>query len=259
MNDNFNYYSTYYDLLYADKDYDAEVSYIRTLINEYTVQPTQSLLELGCGTGIHACALAKQGINVLAIDISANMLIKARLRKAELSADHLVLDFDQGDVKNFRAIRKFDVVTSLFHVLSYQTSDSDIRAMMVTASTHLDSGGLFIFDFWYGPAVLWQQPSVRIKRFANADLNVTRIAEPTIHDHLNVVNVKYSIHVKELSTLQKHDMEEIHKMRYFFLPEINRLLSDNGFDQLLAEEWLTRKSPSVDTWGVCVVARKRKL
>ena len=45
-------------------------------------------------------------------------------------------------------------------------------------------------------------------------------------------------------------------MRYLFLPEIDRLLDANGFERVGTEEWLTRKAPSLDSFGVCVVSRK---
>ena len=70
MKTNFNHYSFYYDLLYADKDYPSEVQYIRGLMDKFAIQPIRSLLEIGCGTGIHASALATQGLNVLGIDRS---------------------------------------------------------------------------------------------------------------------------------------------------------------------------------------------
>ena len=45
MSANFDHYSRYYDLLYADKDYASEVRYVRTLIDEFAKRPASSLLE----------------------------------------------------------------------------------------------------------------------------------------------------------------------------------------------------------------------
>jgi SAM-dependent methyltransferase len=258
MNTNFDLYSQYYDLLYADKDYVSEVTYICNLITQFSAQPVRSLLELGCGTGIHACMLAsQQDLNILGVDLSAEMLISARIRAAAQGLGTAHVAFDLGDARNFRSTRKFDVVASLFHVMSYQTTEADLQAVMQTAQCHLDKDGLFIFDFWYGPSVLSQQPSVRVKRLANPTLEVTRIAEPTVHDQVSVVDVNYTIFVKDLSSNQIEEIKETHSMRYLFLPEIDRLLTMHGFELILAEEWLTKKIPTTDTWGVCVVAKKK--
>ncbi len=257
MSNRFGHYSQYYDLLYADKDYAGEVSYIRALIDEHGAQSHGCLLELGCGTGIHANLLAAQGLDVLGVDMSLDMLVSARERAK--AAGHAVarLAFEPGDARSFRTPRRFDVVASLFHVLSYQTTESDLQAMMQTAAVHLDAGGLFVFDFWYGPAVLWQRPAVRAKRLSNDRIVVTRLAEPVVHDDINVVDVNYSVFVQDRASGQTQEIKETHRMRYLFLPEIDRLLGDNGFERVGTEEWMTRKAPSIDSWGVCVVARKK--
>jgi SAM-dependent methyltransferase len=257
MSANFSHYSPYYDLLYSDKDYHAEVDYLRTLIDEHARRPVHSLLELGCGTGIHAGLMASQGLNVLGVDLSAEMLESARVRAItqDLGADHL--SFEQGDARSFRTPRSFDVVASLFHVLSYQTTEADLQAMMKTAAVHLEADGLFVFDFWYGPAVLWQRPSIRAKRLVNDQIEITRLAEPVIHDEVNTVDVNYTVLIKDIETGKIDEIKETHSMRFLFQPEIDRLLDENGFERIGTEEWLSRKRPSLDTWGVCVIARKR--
>ena len=257
MSTNFSDYSAYYDLLYSDKDYQSEVRYIRTLIDESSKRPVQSLLELGCGTGIHASLMAEQELSVVGVDLSAEMLEGARARAAIQGFDAGRLSFAQGDARSFRASRCFDAVASLFHVLSYQTSEADLQAMMQTAAVHLNARGLFVFDFWYGPAVLWQRPSVRAKRLVNERIEIMRLAEPVIHDQINVVDVNYTVFVKNRESGKTQEIKETHRMRYLFLPEIDRLLDANGFERVVTEEWLTRKVPSLDSWGVCMVARKR--
>ncbi len=257
MSDSFKHYSAYYDLLYVDKDYAGEVHYLRSLIDEHTETPPTLLLELGCGTGIHAGLLAQQGFDVLAVDLSEEMLASARERVAQNSLVSLNLSFEQGDARSFRTDRSFDIVASLFHVVSYQTTQADLNAMMHTAASHLNAGGLFIFDFWYGPSVLWQRPAVRAKHLANDRLQVTRLAEPVVRDEFNLVDVNYSVFVRESDGDVLHEIKETHCMRYLFLPEVDSLLNAHGLDRIRTEEWMTGKKPSVDTWGVCVVARKR--
>src|SRR5450432_1981030 len=73
----FGAYSRYYDLLYRDKDYAAEASYVRSLIGQHCPAAT-SILDLGCGTGRHALLLAEHGYRVTGVDGSPDMLIAAR-------------------------------------------------------------------------------------------------------------------------------------------------------------------------------------
>lgn len=258
MSDNFGHYSRYYDLLYADKDYAGETAYLRSLIVAHARKPAVSLLELGCGTGIHALMLnAEAGLGVCGVDLSETMLEGARTRAAAQGVGSDRVSFHQGNACSFRIDRKFDVVASLFHVVSYQTTEERLNAQFETAATHLDTDGLFIFDFWYGPAVLWQRPAVRTKRLSDEHIVVTRLAEPVIRDAENVVDVNYNLFVLDRATGVTTELREKHEMRYLFLPEIDHLLAVHGFVRERAEEWMTGKCPSLESWGVCVVARKQ--
>lgn len=258
MIENFGIYSRYYDLLYVDKDYASESAYILSRISAHSRVPATSLLDLGCGTGIHALMLnAEAGLNVCGIDLSENMLERARAHAASRAVTEDRVAFHKGNACNFRIDRKFDVVSSLFHVVSYQTTEQRLNALFETASTHLQEDGLFIFDFWYGPAVLSQGPTVRTKRLSDEYFAVTRLAEPVIRNEENVVDVNYALFVLDRATGLTTEFRETHEMRYLFLPEVDLLLGAHGFVRERAEEWMTGKRPSLDSWGVCVVARKQ--
>lgn len=250
---NFGLYSQYYDLLYQDKDYTAEVSYICGLLQKYSATFPHNILELGSGTGIHAEFFAHRGLSVHGVEISESMLRSARQREASGSG---AIHFSHGDARNYRAGRHFDAVISLFHVLSYQVTGEDLEGVLTTAAAHLDAGGLFVFDFWFGPAVLWQRPTLRVKRLENESVSIVRIAEPELHDTDNVVDVNYTIFAQDLRNGCIEKLQETHRMRYFFLPELDCFLEKAGFARLVAEEWLTGALPSKNTWGVTIVSRK---
>jgi len=251
----FGAYARYYDLLYAGKDYGAEAAYVDKLIREAR-RSTVTLLELGCGTALHASMLAAKGYEIAGVDRSDFMLSAAQKRLQSMDAELARrIQLLEGDIRSFRANRTFDAVVSLFHVISYQTSNRDLAAAMETARAHLDTGGLFVFDCWYGPAVLTRKPERRVLHLENDELDVTRLAEPVMHPNENVVDVNYQIDVREKGTGREERLEETHRMRYLFMPEIEDLLARHAFELLRSEEWLTGKTPGLDTWGVCIVAR----
>lgn len=253
----FGNYSLYYDLLYQDKNYSDESDFIHKLISDNSCD-TKTILELGCGTANHAVLLAEKGYQVYGIDLSKDMLQLANNRVANLPSEVTSrLRFSQGDVRNIRVNERFDAVTSLFHVVSYQTTNSDLLNTFITVREHLKPAGIFVFDVWYGPAVLSDRPAVRIKRLQNEKIEVTRIAEPVLYPNQNWVDVNYQIMVKNLATGEVESICESHRMRYLFQTEIEILLHQSQMELIDCGEWMTRKELGFDTWTAYFVARAK--
>lgn len=243
----FDAYSRYYDLLYRDKDYAAEVDYIDRLLSRYNITG-RNLMEFGSGTGKHARLLVDRGYYVTGIERSAEMVAQATMTEG--------FSCQQGDICTVRLARTFDAVLSLFHVVSYQVSNAALRAVFARAAEHLNPGGLFVFDVWYSPAVYAQKPEVRVKRIIDNKVEIIRIAEPAIFHNENRVDVKYTIFAHDLSTGAYQTLTETHSMRHFSLPELDLLAGMSGFERLSAEAFLTGEKPDESTWGVCLVLRR---
>ena len=243
----FNIYSRYYDLVYKDKDYPSEVEYIQSLLTRFG-KSKGNLLEFGSGTGKHARFLAEKGHMVHGIELSADMVAKSETAPG--------FTCQQGDITSINLGCHYDAVLSLFHVLSYLTRNDQLQAVFSNAAVHLNTGGLFIFDFWYSPAVYAKKPSIRVKRMSNEQVEITRIAEPVIYLNENRVDVNYTIFERNKTSGHFQTMHEQHPMRHLSLPEIDLFSATAGFKRLVAEEFLTGHSPSEETWGVCVVLQK---
>lgn len=243
----FNIYSHYYDVLYQDKDYVGEVEYIVGLLTDRGIC-SGNLLEFGSGTGKHGRLLAEKGYTILGIEQSTEMVGRAKFQEG--------FACQVGDIRYLELGLRFDAVLSFFHVLSYQTNNEDISSVFISAYKHLNKGGLFIFDFWYSPAVYAQKPAVRVKRVRNAEVEITRLAEPIKHPNDNRVDVNYTIFARDIANEDIKISTERHPMRHFSLPEIDLLAAIQGFRRIGAEEFLTGKSPGEDTWGICVILEK---
>jgi SAM-dependent methyltransferase len=253
----FDLYAAYYDLLYQDKNYSHEVNYINSLIAAHGGKSNGSILELGSGTGGHAIHFAQSNCIVHGIDISAEMIQRANKAKKSLSIETAQrLTFDLGDVRTFRANKQFDTVISLFHVMSYQTSNSDLLAAFKTARAHLNLSGLFIFDFWYGPSVLSDRPGTVDKVVENEQLKVFRHTTSNMLINRNCVDVCFDIkiQIKQSKDHSQH-ITEHHMMRYLFLPEIEHYLSLNNLKIVISQAWLEDDSLSDANWYGCVVAK----
>jgi SAM-dependent methyltransferase len=245
--DVFDAYGRYYDLLYRDKDYAAETDYIVRLLQAHL--DGRDLLEFGSGTGRHGRLLAERGYRVMGVERSAEMIARAE-RTPGFSCI-------QGDICEVQLDRKFDAVLSLFHVVSYQTSNASVCAVFDRAAVHLAPGGVFIFDVWYTPAVHTQLPATRVRRLSDERVDIVRIAEPHVYPNENRVDVHYTIIAKDRASGLAQEVREIHPMRHFSLPELDLLAEQSGFERVAVEGFLSGGPPSEDSWGVCVVMRKK--
>jgi SAM-dependent methyltransferase len=250
----FDHYAAYYDLLYRDKDYAAEAAYIESLLGS-RASGGKRLLELGCGTGGHAVELARRGFSVHGIDLSMQMVERAVRRLEECPSLAQYLHFEQGDIRSARCALRFDAVISLFHVMSYQTSNQDLRAAIATARAHLDPGGVFLFDFWYGPAVLSDRPKALSKQVSDEVIEVTRRTTPTMLVNENCVDVHFDVDITARAGGERRQLAEDHRMRYLFLPEIEGLLGLGGFRLCNAYAWRSVLPPADSSWYVCAVAQ----
>ena len=246
-------YSQYYDLLYSDKNYEQEAEYIYTLIQKYAPH-TKTILDMGCGTGKHAEILANNEVIVHGIDLSDAMLEIAKKRTVGKKNK---LSFSQSNIQELELNRTFDTVISLFHVMSYQNSNNELIKAFEVAKEHLNEEGVFIFDFWYGPAVLTDLPSTRVKRLEDKNIKVTRVAEPVLHAQKNIVDVNYDVFIEDKKSSQTIEKKELHKMRYFFDTELELICQQVGFRILKKLTWMTSNTtPNFNSWNVIWIVKK---
>lgn len=244
----FEKYSDYYELLYKDKDYYQEAQYVNNLICCYG-KNYKDILEFGSGTGKHGRILAKMGYTVHGIELSSNMVSKSKIISG--------FTCQQGDITSTKIGRTYDVIISLFHVMSYLTKNEQLKSVFENARVHLNKGGLFIFDFWHTPAVHFEKPSIKVKRVANQQVEITRISEPVNIPNQNRVDVNYNIYVRNLINKKIDFFKETHSVRHFNLLEIDNMSKNFGFERLLVEEFKTGNKISEATWGPCVVLKKK--
>jgi SAM-dependent methyltransferase len=248
-------YASAYDALYKDKDYPAEAAFALRKLAPLGAPERLHLLDLGCGTGLHALEFAKRGAHVFGVDLSADMLVRARGHAVAAGNLERRIQFDTGDIRSMRVGKTFDAVVSLFHVLCYMTTDADLDAALATARAHVRPGGLFLFDFWYGAAVLAKPPEPRERIFDCDGRHIHRTTTPEWDKERHVVSINYTLRQTELATGAVSEAKERHVIRYYFDDELAAALKKAGFADVVVGEWLSDGRPSAETFGVYALAQ----
>jgi SAM-dependent methyltransferase len=249
----FGNYSQYYDLLYKNKDYKAEADYVVSLLRQYSPIPVKSILDIGCGTGAHDVFLNKAGLEITGLDLSENMISIAKANYGNIKN----LSFVAGDSKSFNLSSKFDAVISLFHVVSYNTKNEELLSTFKNVHAHLKEQGIFVFDFWYGPGVLQDLPSDREKVMEDDKIHILRKTRSVTHFHENVVDVNFNVVVNSKEGHPSYILNELHKVRYFFYPELQHFLKEAGFRETRILKWMSKEEqPGNQDWYALVIAQK---
>lgn len=248
-------YASVYDALYRDKDYAGECDLLTRLFAQYGDGPVGSILDLGCGTGGHAITLAGRGLTVTGVDAAPAMLDIARGKVAALAGSGAPIDFVAGDIRMLRLNRLFDAAIMMFAVLGYQRTDGDVLSTLASVRRHLVPGGLFLFDFWYGPAVMNLRPEDRVRSIQQADGYIRRTTRTDIDTDARVCRVHFTV-ARTIGEQRLEDVQETHGMRFFFSDELQTFLTASGFrlETLRAFPDVTRP-PDETTWNVIAIAR----
>jgi SAM-dependent methyltransferase len=108
------------------------------------------VLDLGCGTGMLACAIASKGLSVTAVDAAEAMLRFARSRAGGANVNWIA-----SEGQNLRLARRFSLIYMTGHAFQQLLTDADALALLRAAAAHLDPDGRFIFETRNPAARAW--------------------------------------------------------------------------------------------------------
>lgn len=153
--DAYTSFAQVYDLFMDNVPYDKWCSWICDYLRKEKVEDGL-ILDLGCGTGKLTRLMAKEGYDMIGIDMSYDMLDIAR--EQEMFAQMEVMDqmeaMDQGreilylqqDMREFELYGTVRAIYSSCDCINYLMEEEDVEAVFRLANNYLDPEGLFIFD-----------------------------------------------------------------------------------------------------------------
>ncbi len=163
VNDLFAAIAPRYDLINDLQSFGLHRWWKRRLIQFAAVQPGESALDLCCGTGDVAFALAEAGARVTGMDFSAPMLAVAEARKVKVGEAAGPV-FLQGDaLRTPFPDAHFDVVTISYGLRNLASVDEGLREMWRVLKP---GGRLLVLDFGKPDNAVWRGAYFAYLRFA---------------------------------------------------------------------------------------------
>lgn len=119
------------------------------------LQKGATILDVGCGLGLHAIELTRRGYFVVGLDLSLPMLSRAA---DEARDQELKINFVQGDMREMSFDGAFDAVLSWGTSFGYFDDDGN-RAVIERFHRALKPGGLLLLDVVNRDHMLRTQPN----------------------------------------------------------------------------------------------------
>jgi SAM-dependent methyltransferase len=186
-----------------------------------------NVLDIACGEGSFAVAMAKRGYQVTGIDQSYEMISLAEERAQQ---ENLSVQFLVEDMRSMPFEDKYDLVTCFFDSLNYLLTIKDLHQTFQCVYQALQAGGYFIFDMntIYGLAVDWMRQESYIQNEADDFIEFHRHT----YDYENqVATVEITVFMQQNGGLWQR-FDEIHRERGYPVADLQFLLQETGFDLL---------------------------
>jgi SAM-dependent methyltransferase len=143
INNNFfdGYYKNIWRSIIPEALTRAEVDF---LVEEARLQTGSKVLDLMCGYGRHALALARKGIGLTAVDNLGDYIDEI---KEIAENENLPIKVLREDVMEFHPVEEYDLIICMGNSICF-FNENDSLALLSKISSHLKRGGKFIFNTW---------------------------------------------------------------------------------------------------------------
>jgi len=165
------FHSPFYELLYYKRDRSEAKEFIEALLNHLRPESHARFLDLACGSGRHSVYLASKGYEVTGIDLSDELIEKARRDERDN------LSFYVHDMRNSFRINYYDYVLNLFTSFGYFDTDHEHVRVLHNVFKGLNSGGLFVLDFFNAEKVIAALVKNETKEINGTRFDISRIVE----------------------------------------------------------------------------------
>ncbi len=185
------------------------------------------LLDLACGTGRMALRMAALGYQVTGVDITPEMIARARQKAAERSVS---IEWVVADARTFHLQKQFPYIYMLENVFQFFLTREDQEAMLARVREHLHPGGCFLFETRNpSPRNLLEVRHPEPQKYTTPDGGQLVITQQQYYDPMTQIQ-HYTRHLMFLYPGGQQEEKTLHTaLRYVFPQEMEALLFYNGF------------------------------
>lgn len=237
-----------YDRLTQDIPYIKWADYLQSAFLKFDKSP-QMILELGCGTGSMAIELSKRGYEMIALDLSSEMLARAYEKAKGAGVDILFLN---QDMREFELYGTVDAVICLLDSLNYITDIRDLRKVFRLVNNYLNPEGVFIFDL-NSPYKL--SMLLGNETFYDLSEDATWIWTNTYDTRKRSTTFDLTFFVRDDSGLYER-FDESHVERAYTSKEIKNALEKEGLNLIGEYGYLSFEEPGLKEERIFYIAKK---
>lgn len=132
----------YYDIA-LERDVSTEADFVIQAYRHYVGKELRSVLDLACGPGYHARALATRGIRATGVDLSKEMLELAERKSRE---EALNIRWVNADMRSFRLKNPVDMAICMFDSFDALLTNADILQNFRCIAENINPDGLYLID-----------------------------------------------------------------------------------------------------------------
>ena len=235
-----------YDRLTNDVDYEAMAAFYRTLLGREGVRP-RTAVDLACGTGSVTAILAREGLRVIGVDMSEEMLTQAAAKTAGLDPAPI---FVRQKLQNLTLPRGVDLAVCALDSLDYITEPKDCAQAIRRVYRALNPGGMFIFDVNTPEKLRAMDGQV----FLDEDQDVYCVWRGEFDDNTNICSYGMDLFIREGK--HWHRSFEEHREYAYSREQLTVFLKDAGFTRIRVYGDRTLEQPGTGEQRMYFSARK---
>ena len=240
-------FASVYDVFMEQVEYDRWLQHIHTLWDKYGLKP-ETVIDLGCGTGSIALPLAKEGYDVIGVDLSYEMLTEADHKAME---EGVSIRFACQDMTELELGEEADCILSLCDSMNYLTEDGQLEDAFRSIAGHMKRESLFLFDMnteYKFKEVLGQNV------FGSAEEHAAYIWENDYDEEEKINEYYVSFFIEKEDGLYER-IEEFHYERAYSMEEIERGLQAAGMELVEVMDDYSFDAPHAESERLLFAAR----